>query len=173
MKLLIFLCFFLISPFSLADNPLFKDEILTISNVDSPEQTGVYQNVSFKQTREGVWELLDFHIGRPLDLPSATIEIIVTDSFPVQVFLKVIQGFGASCLIDKGHVNYRLVNKSFEVVLYYEEPNLLDPIACDQAVFTLEKIIPLPVYGLNAGNYTYNINDIYTGSFNLKIDNKF
>ncbi len=43
--------------------------------------------------------------------------------------------------------------------------------ACTTALVPFEKIIPLPVYGLSAGNYEYTVNKKVTGSFELKSDN--
>jgi hypothetical protein len=41
-------------------NPTFRDSLLILPSVDLPERGGAYQNVMFKLTEEGEWQLLDF-----------------------------------------------------------------------------------------------------------------
>ena len=40
------------------------------------------------------------------------------------------------------------------------------------SIFPFRKTIPLPVYGLRAGTYSYSINGGNNGTFNLAVDNE-
>ena len=42
---------------------------------------------------------------------------------------------------------------------------------CTQAVRPFTEVIPLSVYGLEAGTYTYEVNGEFSGQFTLQQDN--
>ncbi len=173
------------------DYPSYQDGILTIPRVDTSGQAGTFQDVKIQLTEQGDWRLTDFKaVGRVVGTsvlirPIAdTVETIVTDTFPVQVFLKVKGVFTNGCT-EMGKIPQRLKDNRFEVVMYAERHNPED--TCTANVVDFEKIIPLSVYGLSAGTYEYSLSGVrifgtagegtlpktFTGTFSLAKDNKF
>lgn len=166
------------------DNPTYKEGLLTIPSIDTAEQVGKYQNVILKPTPEGTWQLLSLKEMAMVDTGSGftfadidTVEVITTSSFPTQVFLKLF-GFNPNCRKLSPIVHQRFDGNHFEVVPQVSQVLETEGIAtssCYATTFT--KTIPLPVYGLKAGTYSYsvasaNINawDL-TGTFKLTADN--
>ncbi|EDN68837.1 conserved hypothetical protein [Beggiatoa sp. PS] len=140
--------------------------------MDSPEKGGAYQNVRFQLTEQGEWQLLDFVITKELQYLDQ-IEVIKTDSFPTQIFLKVTGNFTTGCQ-EMGSISYRLLEQRFDIWMYStQDENFLAVSSVADKVFSaFTQIIPLPVYSLKKGEYEYSINGRYTGSFNLAEDNK-
>jgi len=154
------------------DSPFFQNGILTIPRVDTPEQSGNFQNAKFKFTDQGTWELLDFDT---FPLAQGTeieyVEAIVTDSIPVQVFLKIRANFTTGC--GFGQINQILVaGNQFEVMVYPDSLLNAPDISCAAVVFDPERTIPLSVFGLRAGTYEYSVNGGDIGMFTLTEDNK-
>lgn len=161
-----------------ADSPTYKDGLLTIPSINTTDQLGKYQDVAFKLTEQGLWQLTSFNTigtvtgtsGRAL----ATVErvdVVKTESFPVQVFLRASGLLGNSGCSSMGQINQRLENNRFEISI---TANTLvsNQVSCTALVVSFVKTIPLPVYGLSAGIYSYNVNGA-TGTFELTADNKF
>jgi hypothetical protein len=193
--------FFLATLISLAVSPVFGESspvgeypsyqngILTIPRVDTSEQAGTFQDVKIQLTEQGDWRLTDFKAAGTPPLTAKpyvdTVEIIVTETFPVQVFLKVRGRFPDLCIV-LGKTFQRLKDNRFEVVMYAED-DLKPGQICVLAVRLFEKIIPLPVYGLSAGTYGYSLSGVlgfeatpegvipktFTDTFGLAKDNKF
>ncbi|KHD05590.1 hypothetical protein PN36_07025 [Candidatus Thiomargarita nelsonii] len=154
------------------NNPTFQDGILILPSVDSPEKAGAYQNVRFKLTENNEWELLDFVIIKELQYIDK-VEIIKTDSFPIQVFLKVAGNIDGCSKI--GQISYKLLEKRFDVWIYSivdEKFSTGDIVLCAAGFIPFTTIIPLPVYSLKKGDYEYSVNGHYMGTFNLAEDNK-
>ena len=155
--------------------PAYQDGILTIPRVDTPDHAGNYLNATFKYIGQDTWELRDFKTANEYPLQKAPIEqveILITDSFPVQVFLKIQGTFTSGCS-DLGQINQRLINNLFEVTVHAEFPDLpLGTYACTANIRLFEKVIPLPVYDLSAGSYKYSINGDYAGTFTLNKHNR-
>lgn len=162
------------------DYPSYQNGVLTIPRIDTPAQPGHFQYATFKYDGQGSWGLLGFRTANEHTLHYAHIEqvkLVITDSFPVQVFLNVFGWLSNGCE-SLGQINQRLVNNRFEVAVHAEDPSLLlDPqnaVACTQSIANFEKNIPLYVYDLSAGSYGYSINGgEHTGTFTLAKDNKF
>lgn len=157
--------------------PTYQDGILAIPRVDTPEQPGNYLDATFKQIDQNLWELQGYKIANEYPLQKAPIEqvkLVVTDSFPVQVFLNIQGAFTSGCG-DLGQINQRLVGNRFEVTVHAEYPDLPPgSFACTANMRYFEKNIPLAAYDLNAGNYEYSINGgDYTGTFVLAKDNRY
>jgi hypothetical protein len=157
--------------------PMYQDGILTISRVDTPARPGNYLDATFKQIDQNLWELQDYKTANEYPLakaPIGQVKLVVTDSFPVQVFLNI-QGTLTSGCHDLGQINQRLVGNRFEVTVHAEYPDLPPgSYACTASIRHFEKNIPLAVYDLNAGNYEYSINGgDYTGTFTLAKDNRY
>ncbi|MBF0375871.1 MAG: hypothetical protein HQK72_00125 [Desulfamplus sp.] len=157
--------------------------ILTIPCVDTPEQPCMFQDAKFQLTEKGGWSLTDYKVSgqSPFTSPFAyNVEIIVTETFPVQVFLKV-KVFFPYKGPKIGRIPQRLKDNRFEVVMYAVGTAGL-PL-----VEYFEEIIPLSVYGLSAGTYEYSLSGLrvfakpdigsylktFTGTFVLTRDNKF
>ncbi|MBS4095663.1 MAG: hypothetical protein KGZ83_02355, partial [Sulfuricella sp.] len=102
-----------------ADAPLYKDGVLTIPTVNTPEQVGKYQDVTFKLTEQGNWQLSSFKaIGTVTEnsglglAPIVNVDVVKTNTFPVQVLLRVSGSFGDGCP-HMGQINQRLENNRF------------------------------------------------------------
>jgi len=163
-----------------ADSPLYKDGILSIPSVNSPEQVGKYQDVTFKLTEQGTWQLSSVKtIGASvLGVPGIglamieKIDAVKTDTFPTQVFLRVSGGFDPCGTASIGQINQRLENNRFDVTITINFLRPAPPNGCLPSVQLFLKTIPLSVYGLSAGTYSYNVNGT-TGTFELTADNKY
>jgi hypothetical protein len=167
-----------IAPVFAADNPSYGNGTLTIPSVDSENQVGQYQDVTFQLTPDGTWKLLNF---LEKDIPNYTnpdkslvklaaldkVEVTTTTSFPVQVFLKAGGTYGGCERL--GDTHQRFANNNFEVAINITLPDIRD-VFCLAIARSFTETIPLPVYGLKAGTYTYSING-KTGSFALAADN--
>jgi hypothetical protein len=157
--------------------PTYQDGILTIPRVDTPDQAGNYLDATFKQVAEDLWELQGYKTANEYPLEKAPVEqvkLVVTDTFPVQVFLNIQGTFNDGCG-GLRPINHRRVDNRFEVTVQAEFPDLPPgTFSCTMSLVPFEKNIPLPVYDLNAGNYEYSVNGgDYTGTFALTRDNRF
>ena len=66
----------------------FDGTILTIPAASSEKQEGAYQDLKFKLLPDGKWELLDHKIRRMVG-GITDVNIVLTETFPVQAFLEV------------------------------------------------------------------------------------
>ncbi|MDD2816558.1 MAG: hypothetical protein PHP00_12635 [Thiotrichaceae bacterium] len=164
--------------------PTYQNGTLTIPRIDTADQSGKFQDVKLSLTEQGDWRLVDVKI--PLGGPYVdTVQTVVTDTFPFQVFLKV-NGFFTDGCTYLGRIAQRMKAKRFEVVMYAQNDNKPPEYSCTANAPQFEKIIPLPVYGLNAGTYEYSLGGVFvinvdkegsspktfTGTFNIPRDNK-
>lgn len=168
-----------------ADISEYKNGLLTIPSVSTAEQVGMYQDVTFKLTEQGLWQLLNLRtigVGMVTSGLGLTflgrVDMIKTDSFPVQVFLRV-DGVLDDCFDSSlGRINQRLENNRFDVAITYNSfvsrppPPPGQGVACTAGLSSFFKTIPLPVYGLSAGIYSYSVNGKINGTFELTADNK-
>ena len=158
-------------------NASFNNNYLTIPSVDTVDQVGRYQNVTFELTDQGTWLLLD--VSESLGNTYIDgVRVVMSDSFPVQVFLQINgQLIGCGGL---GAINQRLKNEQLFEVLINEAP-VANPgeMACTADLKPFETIVALPVYGLDAGTYSYHVRGqnmsgefgTFTGTFELTEDN--
>jgi len=166
------------------EHPIYQGGILTIPRVDTSDQIGKFQDVKLLLTEQGDWRLIDVKI--PLAGPHVeTVETVVTETFPFQVFLKV-KGFFPTGCTTMGRIAQRVKVNRFEIVMY-DQRDAKPEDTCTQVVTRFEKIIPLPVYGLSAGTYEYSLSGVlsfnvdregaspktFAGTFNIVRDNKF
>lgn len=153
-----------------SDYPVYKDGKLTIPRVDTAEQAGNYQKVEFQyDSAMDSWKLINVVETKAVAFGGKT-EAIITDSSPVQVFLKITGWFSNGCEFFQ-QTNQTLKNNKFEVTLHMG-PNPFPPdMLCTMALVPYEKTIPLEVYGLPAGTYEYSVNGETAGSFTLVQDN--
>lgn len=162
------------------EHPIYQGGILTIPRIDTSDQVGKFQDVKLLLTEQGDWRLIDVKI--PLaGLYVETVQTVITETFPFQVFLKVNGSFASGCT-TMGRIAQRMKANRFEIVMY-DQYNAKPQETCIAALVPFEKIIPLSVYGLSAGTYEYNLNGVlsldavgtktFTGTFNIARDNKF
>lgn len=154
--------------------PNYSNGLLTIPRVDTQEQPGQFQDARLQfDPQTGSWRLLDFKARTQKsfrEFSTDNVELIMTDTPPIQVFLKI-RTFTANGCETLGQVNQRLVGNRFEVSLSFFDPLENEPVACTQALVPFATVVPLQVYGLNAGTYEYSVNGDLIGLFTLVQDN--
>jgi len=155
-------------------NPFYQDEIQTlrIPTVDVAAAPGFYQDVVVEFFEDNKWRLVSGTESREVaEIEKVT--LLQTDSAPVQVFLRIAGEFSNGCP-EIGQISHRLVGNTFEVAVYYKnnlwlrQPEL---VLCAAVIVPFSRTIPLPVYGLPAGDYNYSLNGEFGGSFTLTTDN--
>ena len=152
----------------------FDGTILTIPAISLEKQEGAYQEVKFKLLPDGKWELLDYKT-RGMVGGITDVNIVLTETFPVQGFLEVSGTHMSGCgSIEK--VRHQLVGNTFIVsvddIPYPSKPLTEDDIPmCTMALVDFSKTISLPLYGLKDGEYKYIVNDEFSGVFNVSNDN--
>lgn len=160
-----------------ADSPDYQANALTVPRVDTPEQVGQYQDATLRLGQDGKWQLEDL---RSLEnnygvskIWVMSAEVIKTESFPVGVYLRTQNGEGWVCDFDgKFRLQQRRQDRHFEVAILAPRVRNPPPHSCIGIVWDFRLTIPLDVYGLSAGTYTYDVNGV-TGSFTLDSDNGF
>jgi hypothetical protein len=94
------------------------------------------------------------------------IEILVLESFPVQIRVAARGNFPDGCTkIDQVTTSFK--DNTFLVTLTTTRPA---EASCTQALVPFEEVIPLEAVGLPAGLYTVNVNSVI-GTFELAVDN--
>jgi hypothetical protein len=166
------------------EHPTYQNGTLTIPRIDTADQIGKFQDVKLSLTEQGDWRLVDVKI--PLGGPYVdTVQTVVTETFPFQVFLKV-NGFFTDGCTFLGRIAQRVKDKRFEVVMSAQSDAKPPEYSCTANVPKFEKIISLPVYDLSAGTYEYSLGGVFainvdkegsspktfTGTFNIPRDNK-
>ena len=103
------------------------------------------------------------------------VNIVLTETFPVQAFLEVSVNQMSGCgSIEK--VRHQLVGNTFIVsvddIPYPSKPLTNDDwLVCPSYFPSFSTTISLPLYGLKAGKYKYIVNDEFSGVFNLSNNN--
>lgn len=156
------------------EHATYQDGVLTLPRVDTTEQAGQYQNARFSLQADGSWkldELRAFGNAGLAKIPVESVEVTMTNGFPVSAYLRV-RGVGWPCGIEgKVRLQQRQVGTHFEVTI--SAPVVLDDsYSCPAVVQYVRVTVPLQVYGLAAGTYTYSVNGV-SGSFSLASDNKY
>lgn len=95
-----------------------------------------------------------------------SLDILILESFPVQVNVHVSGYLGDGCT-ELGAIDTERVGDTFNVTIHTQRP--ADAI-CTQQLVGFEETIPLDVLGLEAGTYTVDVNGV-TGTFTLDVDN--
>lgn len=165
---------------STSDFPHYRDGVLIVPRVDTDAQPGAFLNGIFIfDASSNSWRLQEFYIseiskpGRSVYFlePDDGVEVRITDSFPVQVFLKIRGHLANGCLMVGG-IHQRLKSNRFEVTVNAVSMVPDDgSVACTQALVPFERMVPLQVYGLPSGIYSYIVNGEIEGSFELTEDN--
>jgi hypothetical protein len=150
--------------------PVYKDGKLTIPRVDSDAQASNYQDVELQfDNATNTWKLLNYREAKIIPEQGVylkSVEVITSNTSPVQVFLKISGDLPTPCN-EFGQINQQLKANTFEITMHLAPSVVL----CAQVLEPFTKIIPLEVYGLPAGTYVYSVNGEHTGSFTLTEDN--
>jgi hypothetical protein len=162
---------------------VFDDEtgmyFLRVPLVDTLNAAGQYQEVLFKTARPddvSTWQLLSVEQANPLALDE--VRVVVTDEVPAQAFLRVKGAVGGCGGLDGiGKIAIKTRANDFSVFVYHPavavDPSTAPSFGCLAVTWPFIKSIPLPVYGLDAGTYTYSVNGEHNGEFTLFEDNRF
>ena len=141
---------------------------LKLPFVDFNGIPGQYQDVKIEYLPQaGTWRLSGYKRLEPFRSIS-TVDVIVTDEIPAQVFLDI-RGTRSNGCGAPGQAGISQSGNAFTVFLFYQYV-LPDCIGTDDFVY-IRKIVPLDVYGLPAGSYTWTLNGKFEGSFTLPSDN--
>ncbi len=97
--------------------------------------------------------------------PVEEIEIVILESFPVQVQVIARGNLPDPCTEIFEVLQERKENTFFVAIKTYRPPGF-----CIQVLAPFEEIIPLEVYGLPAGTYTVDVNGVQD-TFDLEVDN--
>lgn len=153
------------------DEPLYENGVLTIPSVDSVSGAGSLQDVVIQFTDQGELRLVSFRESIAMRQLSG-VELVQTETFPVQVFLKVSGGLSSGCS-RVGQVRRKTVGNRIDVIVYFaNDEAFFNPEILCPAVFTyFTEVVELPVYGLAEGEYEYSVNGEFSGSFSLAKDN--
>ncbi len=170
---------FLSTPVWAADYPVYRDDgVLTLPRVDIPDQVGKYQEVTFQLTPQGVFELSGIQVLGTRKLSPVwgfnAVEVIKTATFPVSVYLRASGSLWDCGYSGPGRIHQRLEGTRFDVGLSFShiDAYVNFEIVCTANMRDFKMTVPLEVYGLSAGTYSYNVHGI-TGTFSLESDNKF
>ena len=97
--------------------------------------------------------------------PVEEIEIVILESFPVQVQVIARGNLPDPCTEIFEVLQERKENTFFVAIKTYRPPGF-----CIQVLAPFEEVIPLEVYGLPAGTYTVDVNGVQD-TFDLEVDN--
>lgn len=97
--------------------------------------------------------------------PVEEIEIVILESFPVQINVIVSGNLPDPCTEIFEVLQEKESNTFFIIIKTYRSPGF-----CIQVLALFEEIIPLEVYGLPAGTYTVDVNGVQA-TFDLEVDN--
>ncbi len=97
--------------------------------------------------------------------PVEEIEIVILESFPVQVRVTASGNLPDPCTEISEVLQEKEGNTFFITIKTYRSPGF-----CIQVIAPFEEIIPLEVYGLAAGTYTVDVNG-FQATFDLSVDN--
>jgi hypothetical protein len=99
--------------------------------------------------------------------PVGRIDILILESFPVQVHVVARGSFPNGVCIEIGRVSQERDGNTFQVTITaIRTPGVI----CTDEVVPFEEVTALDVYGLPAGVYTVDVNGV-TGTFELAVDN--
>lgn len=154
----------------LEESPFYSNDTLIIPRISQADEPVAYQNVILEKTEQGDWQLKrasESHLLNVID----RVDLIQVDAFPVQAYLKIIGSFTSGCGAV-GDVVTEVSGNSINISVY-SEPYEATLIACTANMVPFNHVVPLPVYGLQAGEYQYSVNSTFSGSFTLDKDNVF
>lgn len=141
---------------------------LKLPFVDFNGIPGQYQDAEIEfQPQSGMWHLVRYKHLDPFR-GIETVDVIVTGEVPAQVFLDI-RGKRYNGCGNPGEAGIKRDGSTFTVYLFYEYVPP-DCLGTDDVV-NIRKVVPLDVYGLPAGSYTWTLNGKFEGSFTLPSNN--
>jgi hypothetical protein len=156
--------------------PVYSEEnsTLSIPAIDMPGKPGAFQDAELALGSNNLWQLNEA-IEAKRNESITSVELIQTSSFPVQVFLKISGKYSHGCArTGQTHVAFDgkklLINSYYENNLWVVSPEV---VLCAAVITPFSFVYPLPVYGLDAGEYQYDLNGEFTGSFTLTQNNMY
>ena len=159
-----------------ADAPYFDGTVLTIPRVDTPGQVGKYQEGVMRRNPDGTWSILSLRSVEPYSELSNLynnwrVQVVTTSvaAGPVSVYLRV-RGADGGCPRHPVRVHQRRSGSEIAVSLTRDSTS---SGVCPAMMYPYHLSVPLDVYGLPAGTYSFVINNEYRGTFALERDNKF
>jgi len=160
-------------------NPRYSDEsqTLTIPSVDAGDSPGLYQELEFELMQGNDWRMIKAKEGRQIR-EITNVEPGQKQTLPVQIFLKISGRFSNGCP-RLGKMSHARAGSEFDVAVYYRpQPEFDGTVVCIQAEVDFSTYMPLPVYGLDDGVYSYTVNDKVrttnnSGTFTLTQKNGF
>ena len=152
-----------------AEEALLEGSRLFVPVVNTEGEVAKYQNATFSHVDGADWRLLSVdETGRDIALAMVTdVSPRVTDTFPAHVLLRVVGEFFCGCE-NLGRVTQQRDENRFSVVI--NNGPCRTGVGCVMGPERYTTSIALPVYGLPAGEYSYDVNGI-TGTFELPRDN--
>lgn len=153
------------------DRPIYDNGLLTIPSVDSPGGVGTYQDAVFEYTDQAGWMLRSALTlgGAGLSPARVTeVEIVRIDAFPAQILLRA---SGPDSIRCGGEYRFASRREGDHFLVQLSQTYITSGGTCTADVRPFKKSIALPVYGVPAGAYTYDLNG-FTGSFELAADNE-
>lgn len=155
-------------------DPAFSSEtgVLTIPSVTVDGIPGELQDITLEPAGDNLWRVIELDEGKLIDVIE-DVNLLISDSHPVQALLRVSGTFPSGCG-NPGQIRYVTGENDIDIAFYYENDEWTrnpEGIACTQALRPFSVDIPLPLYGLPAGEYHYRVNGGFEGSFTLAEDN--
>ena len=156
----------------LAEQPLYQNGHLFIPTVSTPTSVAAYQDVEFEHIAGEEWRLstVDTHEDRIRDANIHAIELVTTDTLPTQVLLRIFFLEFFWCDEEMGRITHHRDDNHFAIKATIDTTPFDPTVHCIETGFIFRRTIALPVYGLRAGIYTYDVNGTI-GSFELTRDN--
>jgi hypothetical protein len=99
--------------------------------------------------------------------PVEAVEIVVRESFPVQVSA-IVRGYLPDTCTEISQVGYEQTGDTFKIEVATVRPK---DMACADVIKSYEEVVALDVAGLAAGVYTVDANGV-TATFELQADNE-
>jgi hypothetical protein len=159
-----------------ADVPVYSedDSTLTIPAIDLPGKPGAFQDAELELGSNNLWKLNDV-IEAKLNESIQKVELVQTTTVPVQAFLKISGEYMHGCA-RTGQTHAAWDGTKLVVSSYYENNAWVrspETTLCLAVVTPFSFVYPLPVYGLPAGEYPYEVNGEFNGTVTLTQSNVY
>lgn len=162
------------------DAPYFDGAVLTIPRVDTPGQVGKYQEGVLRPNADGTWSITSLRSVEPYSALSNLynnwrVQVVTTSvpAGPVSVYLRV-RGADGGCPYRPVRMHQRRKGSEISINLSRDNTSPGGGLGvCPAMMYPYHLTVPLDVYGLPAGTYSFVINNEYRGTFTLERENKF